>query len=109
MNVLHVFGPLQKLSECRATMAVLSLFLGGQLGKGLLDLREEKQRIVAEPIRATSGMKDKALRLAVKRCQGMSVTGHGDHADEPARTKLLRNLVQLTQQTRIVRLIVRVT
>src|SRR5271165_5615802 len=102
MQVTEVVGPLQKLEEGRAAMAVLRLFLGGEFGEGLADLRKEEQGIVAEAVAAAGRVQDDAFGLAVKRRQRVSVARNGNHTDEAAGAVLVRNIVQLAQEPLIV-------
>ena len=106
MQVGEMVGPLEKLAESRAAMAVLRFLLGGQFCEGLFDLRKEEQRIVTKAVRAARRVQQNSLRLAVKCRESMPVAGDSDHANEAAGAVLIRNVVQLAQQAGIVGLVV---
>src|ERR1019366_1642461 len=105
MEVTEMVGPLQKLAEGRPAMAVLGLFFGGEFGEGLVDLGKEKQWIVAESVATARRVQNNAFGLAMKRCQGVSVARHGDHAHEAAAAVLVRNIVKFAQQPCVVSLV----
>src|SRR5208337_3470441 len=98
--------PGQELPECCPPMAVLRLFLRGQLGEGFLDLWKIEKRIVTKTIRSPRPVQEYAFRLATKGLQRMPVLRGGNHADKPGGSLLLRNLFQLAQQARVVGFIV---
>src|ERR1700690_2840698 len=94
--------PFQEGAKSGAAMAVFSFFFGAQLGKGLADLRKIKERIVAEAVRTTRGMKNDAFRFSVEGLQSVTVAGSGDHADKPPGTVFVGNIVQFAQQPCVV-------
>src|SRR6516225_8696108 len=94
--------PVQKLPKRSATVAVFGLLLGGEFCEGLLDLRKEKQGIVAESVKSSRGVQDETFGVSPKRRQRVPVPGDGNHADEPSVAKLFRDIVQLAQQAGIV-------
>src|ERR1700686_2446556 len=72
-----VVAPFQKLAKRRAPVTVIRLFFGTKFGKRLSNLREIKQRIVPEAIRAARGIENHSLGCPAKGFKGLPVAGGG--------------------------------
>src|SRR5271157_470421 len=97
--------PLQELTERCAAVAVFGFLFGGEFREGFADLREIEQRIVAEAIATARCVQNETFSAALKRRQSVSIAGHCNHADKAAGAVFLGNIVELTQQASIVRLV----
>jgi hypothetical protein len=98
--------PSEKLPECRTTVAVLRLFFWGQFGKGLLNLRKVKQRIVAKAIGSTRTIQNRPFNLSAENLQSLSVACDGNHTYESTGALAGRNILQFAEQTRVIGFVV---
>src|SRR6266849_2653754 len=89
-----------------AAVAVLGLLLRQQFREGLLNRRKVEERVIAKSIRSPRDVQQQAVRLAVKYSQRMTVPGGGDHAHEASRAFFGRDFSQLSNQARVVSLVV---
>src|SRR5580658_6547606 len=101
-------APFEELTERRAAVTVLRLFLGSQLGKCFLNVRKIKQGIVAEAIRAARSVEDDSFRRAAECRQRLAVASSREYADKPASAIRLRNVLQLAKNPRVIGLVVSV-
>src|SRR5579862_9433199 len=98
--------PGKKLTKRSAAMAILGFLFSGQFGERLADLRKKEQWIVTEPVRTPRRPQNQSLSFSVENGQRVAITSGGNHAHKTPRPELVRHLVQLAQQTPVVRLIV---
>jgi len=89
-------------------MAVTSFLFRAEFGERLLNLREIKQRVVSEAVRAAWSVENQSLGCPAKRSQSLPIARGGQHAHESARTFLGWNLPQLSEQARVVGFVVRI-
>src|SRR5208337_5472994 len=97
--------PLQELTKRCSAVAVLGFLFGGEFGEGFADLREVEEWIVAEAVAAARRVQNETFSAAEKGRQRVSIAGHRNHADKAAGAILVGNIVELTQQASIVRLV----
>jgi len=87
-------------------MAVVRFVGHVQFRERLPDLREKKQRIVAEAIVAAGRIQDDAFGGAAEGGEGLAIAGGGDDADESRGALFGRHTGQFAQHARIVRFVV---
>src|SRR5690348_2573921 len=100
--------PVEKLTECRAAMAVMRLFLGAQFRKGLVDARKVEQRIVSKAVAPAWCVQNDPFGRAPKYSQGFAIARRCQYADEASGAFLRRNLRQFAEYTGVIGLIVSV-
>src|SRR5271157_697621 len=97
--------PLQELTERCAAVAVFGFLFCGEFREGFADPREVEEWIVAEAVAAARRVQNETFSAAVEGRQRVSIAGHCNHADKASGAILVGNLVELTQQASIVRLV----
>src|SRR5271157_5759842 len=97
--------PLQELTERCAAVAVFGFLFSSEFGESFANLREIEERIVTEAIAAARRPQNETFSTAEKGRQRVSIAGHRNHADKASGAILVGNIVELTQQASIVRLV----
>src|SRR5579859_1561467 len=73
--------PLKEQPEGLSPVTACRLFLWRQFGKRAAQFRKQKKRIIAEPSAASRDSQHLSPSPAGKAMDGVSIAGHGNHAD----------------------------